>query len=97
MLNKLYWWFIMTVTLVMIYKYSYWEIAEQIIMVYLIWKVKWMTGFRKDKKKKKNKNRAFYFTYQLGKFEMWYWWQKLKISQDGKGYLLTTTGNTMPN
>lgn len=51
MLNKLYWWFIMTVTLVMIYKYSYWVIAEQINMVYLIWKVKWMTGFRKEKKK----------------------------------------------
>lgn len=52
MLNKLYWWFIMTVTLVMIYKYSYWVIAEQINMVYLIWKVKWMTGFRIEKKKK---------------------------------------------
>lgn len=67
MLNKLYWWFIMTVTLVMIYKYSYWVIAEQINMVYLIWKVKWMTGFRKDKKKPKIKKKLEHFTLHINK------------------------------
>lgn len=76
----------------MIYEYSNWVITKQINMVNVMWEIL--------EKKNRGFSQLFILHIYLNKVN----YLKcdvndrtLKISQKGKRYLLTTTGNIMPN